>query len=223
VGDVCRRWGSASRRSTCGSGSMRGSASAKCGNSVGRKRPARSVSVRFRGCCRWRGPPCGIRVIAILRRRCECTCVSWPPNESASVTDDSRCCYTRQLAREREADLSTLYRGSADGADQSASEAGSAALRAAGCGDRAEPAVEYELYERASRRRPVVSDLDGRGSVHAGMSVLGGRSVPQWENGRAGVAAGLHAARGPACDHRLDIGGQFASWVMDAWACRHGI
>ena len=49
---------------------------------AGRKRPTRSVSAESRGCCRWHGLRCGIKVIAIRRRRYGC----------ASGTAGSRCC-----------------------------------------------------------------------------------------------------------------------------------
>jgi len=59
---------------------------------AGRKRPIRSVSAGSRGCCRWRGPRCGIRGIVIRRRRCGYVCERWPRAGCVSAIDDSRCC-----------------------------------------------------------------------------------------------------------------------------------
>ena len=59
---------------------------------AGRKRPTRSVSAESRGWCRWHARRCGIRVIAIRRRRYGCGYEKWPRPGCGSAIDDSRCC-----------------------------------------------------------------------------------------------------------------------------------
>jgi hypothetical protein len=98
---------------------------------------------------------------------------------------------TGRLARECQANGSVVHGGRSDGEDEEASESGSAAPGPTGCGDRADPAVEYGFHERArfalplrrptpTTRRPIPQvslDLHSRGGSHVPAYLLTSRAT----------------------------------------------
>jgi transposase InsO family protein len=124
------------------------------------------------------------------------------------------------MAGERQTDLSAVDGRRANGADPTPHEGRGRSPCAATRGDRPEPAVESGLHERARggwfRILTVVNQFTRECLCLVADQSLTGEKVAQ-------VLEPVVMQRGAPRAIIVDNGSEFASRVMDAWACRHGV